>query len=63
MTEQEMIDWKYLQDAIRNGTGNIHGLWKQIEKNLRAMEGAMNAYAEEFENEKNAAERRSDLDS
>jgi len=57
MTEQELKDLKYLQQAIRNGTTAIEGCMREARKYLQSIEVAITAYSEELVNEDSTKSR------
>jgi len=62
MTEYQAKSLNMLNHVLRNGTTRIEGRLKGIESDLKFMWGALETYREEFEDEKNPAEKGSNLD-
>lgn len=51
MTDYQSKCLDILNHTLRNGTGNIEGLIRQIENQAKFMRAAIKTYGEEFENE------------
>ena len=48
--DQQSKNLKYLSHALRNGTANIMGCMKEIEKEMANMIKAVNTYEKDLEN-------------
>ena len=49
--EQEKKNLKYLSHVLRNGTANIEGCMREIEKELKRMVEAVKAYKEDLDDD------------
>ena len=49
--DQQIKNLKYLGHVLRNGTANIEGCMREIEKELKHMVEAVKAYKEDLDDE------------
>ena len=49
--DQQIKNLKYLGHVLRNGTANIEGCMREIEKELKRMVEAVNVYKEDLDDD------------